>query len=90
MLQSIENWLLNKAVGTRPLFLRTAEIMTALGVPVAQMNRALEMRVGKALVRLGFTKTRKSLNGRLQNVYLTPKALLDAPPRTATNYGGIA
>lgn len=47
----------------------TAEVMTGLGIPTSQQNRATEMRAGNALKALGYERTRVMTDGQRRYVY---------------------
>lgn len=47
----------------------TTEVMTGLGIPTSQQNRAIEIRAGNALKALGYERTRMMTDGQRRYVY---------------------
>lgn len=47
----------------------TAEVMTGLGIPPNQQNRAIEIRAGNVLKALGYERTRVMTDGQRRYVY---------------------
>lgn len=85
--QVIVDYYTARPTGTRPLHLRTGDIMRAMAVPAHQMTPALEARISRALIKLGFERQRVDVGGIPQNVFLPPKTLLAAPMKTQSTQG---
>jgi len=75
--EAVEDYLLDKAPGSRPAYLRTADVCR--DILATTSDRAAEIKVGNALRRLKFRRVRVQVGGRMRWVYALPDDLKNAP-----------
>lgn len=88
----IADWILCKEPAARPEAVRVVDVARGLGRD--KTDKTIEMRIGPALLRLGFFRRRMDFDGRRTTVYATPGGLLNAPKKVrvvgmGTGMGGV-